>query len=172
MSSSAYLRLQHKLACLPTSTGGIIHTTAIRSQHFRFISFGRKGAQVDNSPSPAEIAPLLDEYASHPPRPLTLATLLSFGRPLTPESVLNSVEHVLSEVPRMFGWRVRALEALPFIVGMNPFIARILAAHRRSFQLLATYPPVKSLEENARFTEQLESLVQTHANDIPIMAKG
>ncbi|THG99044.1 hypothetical protein EW026_g3241 [Hermanssonia centrifuga] len=125
-----------------------------------------------NSPSPTEIAPLLDEYAKHPPRPLTLSTLLSFGRPLTPESVLNSVGYVLSEVPRMFGWRVRALEELPFIVGMNPFIAKILAAHRRSFQLLATYPTVESLEDNVKFTTQLEALVQTHVNDIPIMAKG
>jgi len=127
---------------------------------------------LDNSPSPAEIAPMLEEYAQQPARPLTLSTLLSFGRPLTPGSVLTSVEHVLSEVPRLFGWRVRALEELPFIVGMNPFIARTLAAHRRAFQLLATYPPVRSLGENAKFTEQLEALVQNHANDIPIMAKG
>ena len=125
-----------------------------------------------DSPTPAEIAPLLDEYAHHPARPLTLSTLLSFGRPVTPQSVLDSVGYVLSEVPRMFGWRVRAFEELPFIVGMNPFIARILAAHRRSFKLLATYPPVTDLEDNARFTAQLEALVQAHANDIPVMAKG
>lgn len=72
----------------------------------------------------------------------------------------------------MFGWRVRAFEELPFIVGMNPFIARILAQHRKSFKAIATYPPVKSLEENAQFTEKLEALVQNHSNDIPLMAKG
>ena len=125
-----------------------------------------------DSPTPAEIAPLLDEYATHSPRPLTLSTLLSFGRPLSPRSVLDSVGYVLSEVPRMFGWRVRALEGLPFIVGMNPFISRILAAHRKSFKLLATYPAVTSLEDNTKFTSQLEALVLAHANDIPIMAKG
>ena len=125
-----------------------------------------------DAPTPAEIAPLLDEYAQHAARPLTLSTLLSFGRPVTPQSVLDSVGYVLSEVPRMFGWRVRAFEELPFIVGMNPFIARILSAHRRSFKSLATYPPVTGLEDNARFTAQLEALVQAHANDIPIMAKG
>lgn len=104
--------------------------------------------------------------------PLKLSTLLSFGRPLTEESVIESVDYVLTEVPRLFGLRVRNLEALPFIVGMNPFIARILAAHRRAFQVLATYPPVKTLEENVHFTRQLEALVQAHANDIPLMAKG
>ncbi|KAL4249575.1 Protein-serine/threonine kinase [Abortiporus biennis] len=123
-------------------------------------------------PSPAEIAPLLAEFASHPPKPLTLSTLLSFGKPLTQESLLASVNYVLSEVPRLFGQRVRSLEALPFIVGMNPFVARILAGYRRAFKIIATYPPVTSLEENARFTTQLEALVQAHANDIPTMAKG
>lgn len=141
-----------------------IRAATYRCFHFQQ-SFG-------DAPTPAEIAPLLDEYATHPARPLTLSTLLSFGKPLTSQSVLDSVGYVLSEVPRMFGWRVRALEELPFIVGVNPFIARILAAHRKSFKLLATYPPVSSLEDNIRFTARLEALVQAHANDIPIMAKG
>lgn len=125
-----------------------------------------------DSPTPAEIAPLLDEYAAYSPRPLTLSTLLSFGRPVTPQSVLDSVGYVLTEVPRLFGWRVRAFESLPFIVGVNPFIARILAAHRKSFMLIASYPQVKTLEENKIFTSQLEALVRAHTNDIPIMAKG
>ncbi|CAL1703903.1 unnamed protein product [Somion occarium] len=125
-----------------------------------------------DSPSAAEIAPLLAEFVSHPPMPLNLSTLLSLGRPPTPESLLQSVNYVLSEVPRLFGLRVRNLEALPFIVGMNPFIARMLAGHRRSFYLLAKHPPVTSVEENAQFTRQLEALVQSHVNDIPVMAKG
>lgn len=133
--------------------------------------FGSSTSSPD-APTAAEIAPLLAEFASHPPMPLKLSTLLSFGRPLTEESVIESVDYVLTEVPRLFGLRVRNLEALPFIVGMNPFIARILAAHRRAFQVLATYPPVKTLEENVHFTRQLEALVQAHANDIPLMAKG
>lgn len=124
------------------------------------------------SPTAAEIAPLLEEFAKKSPHPLTLNALLSFGRPLTSQSLLDSVHYVLSEVPRLFAYRVRNLEDLPFIVGMNPFISRILAAHRRAFQLLATYPAVQSVEENARFTQQLEALVQAHANDIPNLAKG
>lgn len=129
-------------------------------------------SDVSSAPSAAEIAPLLTEFASHPPMPLKLSTLLSFGRPLTEEAVMESVSYVLTEVPRLFGLRVRNLEALPFIVGMNPFIARILTAHRRAFQLLATYPSVTSLDENAKFSRELEALVQAHANDIPLMAKG
>jgi 26S proteasome regulatory subunit T1 len=123
---------------------------------------------------PTEVAELLSNYASNVTlsRQLNLATLLSFGRPLTPESVLASVNYALSEIPRRLATRIRSLEALPFIVGTNPYVANILNAHRESFRWLATYPPVTNLAENAKFAELLEVLVQSHANDIPTMAKG
>ncbi|KAI0822651.1 26S proteasome subunit P45 [Trametes gibbosa] len=122
--------------------------------------------------SPTELSRLIEEHAKQPPRPLTLRTLLSQARPLTPESVLKSVEYVFTEIPRRLAMRARSLESLPFIVGMNPFIARTLQAHRRAFQFLIKHPRVTTLEDNARFIEQLSELVQSHANDIPAMAKG
>ncbi|KZT69062.1 26S proteasome subunit P45 [Daedalea quercina L-15889] len=122
--------------------------------------------------TPAELSRLMEEHAKQPPRPLTLSTLLSLADPLTPESVLESVGYVLTEIPRRLARRARALEGLPFIVGMNPFIARILERYRQSFRFLSTHPAVSSLEENKRFTEQLEAVVSSHANDIPTMAKG
>jgi 26S proteasome regulatory subunit T1 len=123
-------------------------------------------------PTPPEVAHLLVTYAQHQPRPLTLGTLLATGRPLTPESVLTSVSYAKAEIPRRMATRIRSLEALPFIVGTNPYIARILDGFRKSFLWSATYPEVKNLEENAVFTAQLEALVRDHANDIPTMAKG
>ncbi|KAJ7702474.1 atypical/PDHK/BCKDK protein kinase [Mycena rosella] len=120
----------------------------------------------------ADLTQLLQRYASSPPRPLDLASLLSYGRPVTPTSVLSSVTYALAEIPRRLAMRVRSLESLPFIVGTNPYIANTLNAYRDSFQLLATYPAVTTLEQNKQFAEQLEDLVQRHANDIPTMAKG
>src|SRR5262245_18723966 len=98
-----------------------------------------------------EVTQLLGKYASHSPHPLSLSSLLSFGRLLTPESVLESVSYVLSELPIRLAARVRSLEALPFIVGTNPYIANALNAYRESFRWLATYPSVKDLEENESF---------------------
>jgi 26S proteasome regulatory subunit T1 len=124
-------------------------------------------------PTSPEVAELLSNYASiTPTRQLNLSALLSFGRPLTPESLLASVSYVLSEIPRRLATRVRSLEALPFIVGTNPYIANTLNAYRESFRWLATYPAVTNLAENASFAGQLENLVQCHANDVPTMAKG
>ncbi|KAF8738588.1 hypothetical protein AX14_010892 [Amanita brunnescens Koide BX004] len=76
------------------------------------------------------------------------------------------------KIPRRLATRVRSLEALPFIVGTNPYIAKTLNAFRDSFKTLATYPHVTTAEENVKFTELLANLVQSHANDIPTMAKG
>ncbi|KIY43724.1 atypical/PDHK/BCKDK protein kinase [Fistulina hepatica ATCC 64428] len=99
----------------------------------------------------AELTQLLAQHASTPPRPINLTQLLSYGRPITPDSVLSSVSYVLSEIPRRLATRVKSIENLPFIVGNNPYIASVHDAYRDSFLYLATHPPVTSLEENAEF---------------------
>jgi hypothetical protein len=134
----------------------------------------RRSYHVRRAPEPpsAEISQLLASYAAHPPHPLTLSSLVAFGQPLVPESVLRSVSFVLSEIPRRLARRAHALETLPFIVGTNPYVSRTLNAYRESFQFLANYPPVTTLEENASFTAELSHLVESHRNDIPTMAKG
>lgn len=143
------------------------HSTPRRSS---FISHTEQS--TDGLVSPGELSRLIEQHAKQPPRPLTLTKLLSFARPLTPDSVLQSVGYVLSEIPRMLAKRARALEALPFIVGMNPYIARTLQSNRRAFQFLVTHPPVRTLEENALLIENLADLVRSHADAIPAMAKG
>ncbi|KAF5324819.1 hypothetical protein D9611_004460 [Ephemerocybe angulata] len=122
-------------------------------------------------PSP-EFLELLSKYESTTPRPLNLSQLLSFGRPVTPDSVLASVSYVLYELPRRLATRVRFLETLPFIVGTNPYVAQTTKAFQESFQTLAEHPPVRNLQENEEFARMLSDIVQRHANDIPTMAKG
>ncbi|KAF5358047.1 hypothetical protein D9756_001788 [Leucocoprinus leucothites] len=123
-------------------------------------------------PHSAELAELLSRYANIAPRPINLSQLLSFGRPVTPDSVLASVSYTLAELPRRLATRVRTLETLPFIVGTNPYISKTLNAYKDSFTWLATHDPVTSLPENEEFVEKLAGLVQHHTNDIPTMAKG
>ena len=134
----------------------------------RFLFQHRRAPQ----PATGAVAQLLSQHAASPPRPINLSKLLSFGRPVTDESVLDSVSYALAEIPRRLATRVRSLEALPFIVGTNPYIAKTLGTFRDSFRTLATYPPVANAQQNARFTDVLANLVRSHANDIPTMAKG
>lgn len=85
-----------------------------------FLQPYRQYVQRAPAPSPREVTELLGSYASSPHRPLNLSALLSFGRPLTPDSVLASVSYALEEIPKRLATRVQSLEALPFIVGTNP----------------------------------------------------
>jgi 26S proteasome regulatory subunit T1 len=115
---------------------------------------------------------LVEDYLSRPSHRLRLSTLVSFGQPVTEQSVLDSVNYILSEIPRRLATRVCSMENLPFIVGMNPFMSRILDVHASSFYRIATYPKITTLEQNEEFTAVLGSLVDSHADDIPQMAKG
>lgn len=147
---------------------GRILTDSIRSfKGKRHYSFQRRAPEQSQ-----EVTELLDRYGSTPSLPLNLAQLLSFGHPVTPDSVLSSVTYALSELPRRMATRVRSLESLPFIVGTNPYVAKMLNAHRESFRFLSTYPPITSLQENSVFVQHLTNLVHGHANDIPTLAKG
>lgn len=131
--------------------------------------FHTQNAIVNDSP---ELALLLERYSKEQPRPLTLQQLLSFGSPLTKDSLLESASYALTEIPRRLVRRVHALESLPFIVTMNPFLSRTLRAYRETFEALATYPAVRNMEDNWKFTQKLEGIVTDHANDIPTMARG
>ncbi|KIM29095.1 hypothetical protein M408DRAFT_128025 [Serendipita vermifera MAFF 305830] len=123
-------------------------------------------------PNSPELVHLLGAFKSLAPRPTPLSTLLSFGAPLTPSSIVLSASYVLEELPRRLVQRVRSMEALPFIVGMNPFISRALNSYRQTFQDLATAPPVVDMNSNIEFTKRLEALVRSHSNDIPVLARG
>ena len=129
-------------------------------------------ARAAPRPPPAQLTQLLSKYESTTPRPLNLSQLLSFGRPVSPDSVLASVSYSLYELPRRLATRVRFLESLPYIVGTNPYVSDTTKAFRESFYSLATHPPVRNLEENDAFVQMLSDIVQQHANDIPTMAKG
>lgn len=92
-------------------------------------------------PAPApEVLNLLQTYEGLPPNPIPLAKLLSFGESLSPASVVASAEFVLTEIPKRLAHRVRALDRLPFIVGTNPFIAKIHHLYQSSFRVRPCEP--------------------------------
>jgi 26S proteasome regulatory subunit T1 len=123
-------------------------------------------------PQQLQTEQLVEQLLLRPSKCLKLSTLVSFGQPLTSDSLLSSVNYVFEEIPRRLAMRVRSLEDLPYIVGLNPWISRVLQVHSSSFHRLATYPRVSTPEENNTFVTELEKIVNAHANDIPQMAKG
>ncbi|KZT56393.1 alpha-ketoacid dehydrogenase kinase [Calocera cornea HHB12733] len=128
-------------------------------------------ARTPYAPAAAAAAPTPTRMAL-PPAPLRLPSLLDVPHPVTPQYVLHSAALTLSALPPRMAARIRALESLPYIVGVNPFISRLYGIYKDSLDALVREQPVRSLDENEGFVRRLQGLVESHANDIPIMAKG
>lgn len=97
------------------------------------------------------------------------------GRPpLSEFSLLASANFALSLIPIRLAHRLAALRSLPFIVVSNPQISKIYNYYTHSLATLLPYSnrTIKTLEEEAQFTDVMADLVQTHANTIPILARG
>ena len=94
-----------------------------------FVNIQRRLLQTRTPPPTSpELASLIGTFRSLPPRLTPLSTLLSFGAPLTPSSLVLSASYVLEELPRRLVQRVRAMESLPFVrplVGLKPQMALI-----------------------------------------------
>lgn len=65
-----------------------------------------------------------------------------------------------------------AIETLPFIVGLNPYIRNVYNLYRDSFDQILSFPPIETVEDEDAFTAMLQDLVGAHADVIPKLAKG
>lgn len=63
---------------------------------------------------------------------------------------------------------------MPFIVVSNPHISRIYGNYLRSLETLISFHgrTFTTIDEEIQFTDALADLVQTHANTIPVLARG
>lgn len=68
--------------------------------------------------------------------------------------------------------RVDQFRSLPFIVGSNPYISKIAKLYASSFEDLASIPVIKTLQDNERFVEKLDEMVNSHSENIPTLARG
>ncbi|UZJ51488.1 hypothetical protein CBS101457_000808 [Exobasidium rhododendri] len=119
---------------------------------------------------------LLSSYLTLPPTQLTLSSLLKLGGspgvPPRETQVLHSARFTATELPIRLARRVDQYRSLPFIVGSNPYISKIAKFYASSFDSLASLPDIKSLEDNEKFTEKLDEMVNLHSENIPTLARG
>ncbi|KZF23166.1 alpha-ketoacid dehydrogenase kinase [Xylona heveae TC161] len=117
----------------------------------------------------------VSKLASQSLHPLSLSDLVKHGRPpLSAGSLFDSANFSSRLLPVRLAHRIQALRNLPFIVVSNPHISRIYNNYLHSLSTLLPYAerPIKTLEEEIRFTEIMADLVGTHSNTIPILARG
>ncbi|KAL9121063.1 MAG: hypothetical protein Q9187_002378 [Circinaria calcarea] len=162
---------------------------ALQSQYIRLLCPLKKRARFlatsASSPAPREwshpptSANIADDtvarLAARPLHPLTLSDLVRHGRPpLSTEALFSSANFTLSLLPIRLAHRIHALRNLPFIVVSNPNIASIYNNYLHSLSTLLPYHErqITTLEDEIQFTEVMADLVQTHANTIPVLARG
>ena len=127
--------------------------------------------RAPQAPSP-EWARLLERFAQIEPRPIHLPTLLSYGSPVSLSSVVTSAEYTQGEIACRLARIAQKFDKLPFICGVNPYIAKVHTLYRASFGELASVPTVKNEAENTDFSEHLQRHVNLHVHDIPTLSKG
>lgn len=119
---------------------------------------------------------LLSTFLAIPPTSLTLSSLLHLGGspgvPPMEAQLLHSARFTARELPIRLARRVDQYRSLPFIVGSNPYIAKIAKLYASSFDSLASLGEIRTLEDNEQFAARLEEMVQVHAENIPTLARG
>jgi signal transduction histidine kinase len=112
-------------------------------------------------------SPLIHKYSSAQITPVTLDYLLTLHNDITECGL-----YVHKELPVRLARRVRAIERLPFIVGVNPYIRTVYDLYSNSFHKLLSTPQPTTIDTQQEFTNVLSSLVETHTEVIPSLAKG
>ncbi|KAI9331382.1 branched-chain alpha-ketoacid dehydrogenase [Obelidium mucronatum] len=109
------------------------------------------------------------ELAQAPINPVTLKRLLDLGET---KNLRESSLLLHSELPKRLARRVKAVQKLPFIVGVNPHIRSIYQLYLDSFEILSQLPEPTDNDSQQLFTDTLKDLVASHADVIPRLAKG
>ncbi|KAL1917066.1 uncharacterized protein VTP21DRAFT_5264 [Calcarisporiella thermophila] len=154
-----------------------VHRSRALAFHLKPFPFSRALTTATVPESHKEVIPFYDDkvakYAQREIHPVTLKRLMQLGQPpLTFEKMLDSARYARSELPVRLARRVRALQNLPFIVGTNPYIRNVYKLYYDSLVSIGAFPEVTTPEEDERFVEMLEGLVEGHANIIPTLARG
>ncbi|OZJ05459.1 hypothetical protein BZG36_01668 [Bifiguratus adelaidae] len=114
----------------------------------------------------------LDQYVSKQATAITLRQLVFFGRNMTDDRLVKSANYVRQELPIRLAHRIRDFQNLPFIVGTNPHIQLVYDLYYSAFERIRSFPPVRTIEDNDRFCELLETVLREHLVVIPQMALG
>ncbi|KAL2917361.1 hypothetical protein HK105_203025 [Polyrhizophydium stewartii] len=111
----------------------------------------------------------IGEYAARPLNTVTLEYLLTLGRK---RDILGWSAVVSHELPVRLARRVRAIQKLPFIVGVNPWIRSLYELYLESFERISSMPPARTDADIHKLADTVAELTESHKTVIPKLAKG
>ncbi|KAJ2332681.1 [Pyruvate dehydrogenase (acetyl-transferring)] kinase 2, mitochondrial, partial [Coemansia sp. RSA 2673] len=115
---------------------------------------------------------ILDRYTSQEPKKVTLRQLVLFGRQLTEDKLIASANYVRSELPVRLAHRISDFQFLPYIAGTNPHLKMVYDLYWRAFDEFRKFPPVKTLDDNRRFCDNVKKNLLEHSQVIPQLGMG
>lgn len=110
--------------------------------------------------------------AEKPIRLLTPTKLMFAGRSKDGKQLLKSVKFLQAELPRRLARRVIDFQSLPYVVAINPNIQHVYELYLRAFHKLSTFPEIETLEEEKRYSDLIQQLLDDHQNVISCLAKA
>ncbi|KAK9475225.1 branched-chain alpha-ketoacid dehydrogenase kinase [Dipodascopsis tothii] len=114
---------------------------------------------------------LLD-YVSRKARPVSLQQLMFYGAKLTDEKIIASANFVHQEIPVRIAHRIHDMQSLPYVVVSNKHISNVYNLYYQSFHALRKFPIIRTMEDNSRFCDLLNSLLTSHLSVIPNLVMG
>uniref|UniRef100_A0A060T2H5 Protein-serine/threonine kinase n=1 Tax=Blastobotrys adeninivorans TaxID=409370 RepID=A0A060T2H5_BLAAD len=115
---------------------------------------------------------LMDHWIKKEPRPVSLRQLAFFGRKLNEQKLISSANFCRVELPVRIAHRIREMQVMPFSVVSNQHLCEVYEAYYRAFDLFRKFPAIKTLEDNDRFCDLLDILLNEHLSIIPKLVIG
>ncbi|CEL59532.1 hypothetical protein RSOLAG1IB_03465 [Rhizoctonia solani AG-1 IB] len=114
----------------------------------------------------------MEVYAAKPAHRLSLRQLLFFGRQMDEERILKSANYVRTELPVRIAHRIRDLQALPYVVVKQEWVAKVYELYWSAFEKLRKYPEIHTQKDNREFCKFLRGILDEHAPVIPWISLG
>mmetsp|Transcript_29941 Transcript_29941/g.71333 ORF Transcript_29941/g.71333 Transcript_29941/m.71333 type:complete len:382 (-) Transcript_29941:300-1445(-) len=103
---------------------------------------------------------------------VSLKYMLDFGSVPLDRQMMLSAQFLHKELPVRLAHRVTELENLPYGLSTKPQILKVRDWYVESFTDLRSFPAVKDLEDELKFTDMLRSIYKRHMHVVPMMAAG
>lgn len=115
---------------------------------------------------------VLMDWVRKEPKPISLRQLAFFGRKLTADKLISSANFVRLELPTRIAHRIRDMQVLPFACVSNPYLCHVYEQYYHAFNKFRKFPKIQTLQDNDKFCELLNELLDEHLSVIPSLVMG
>ncbi|KAK9239479.1 branched-chain alpha-ketoacid dehydrogenase [Lipomyces kononenkoae] len=100
--------------------------------------------------------------------------LIQLGRPpIASDALIQNARMVREIILSSLSRRIVAVRNLPYIMVLNPNISKIYNIYLHSVNVVyESGTKLETKEDNDRFVQALQNMIETHTNAIPTLAKG